>query len=177
DALWAMTFWTALGVADGIEAATGLRVGLHWPNDLLLDGRKCCGILCISRVAGERAWVGCGTGVNVRRPPGDASLEAVSPPPAFLSDDAPGVKRAIVLDAILAAYERRLSALTSPHEIAREWETRSQLHGTPYRLLIDGTTDPLDAIAQRLDDDGSLIVESNGSERRIMLADARVLRS
>ncbi|MBD5634409.1 MAG: biotin--[acetyl-CoA-carboxylase] ligase [Candidatus Eremiobacteraeota bacterium] len=60
DALWAVTLWTSLGVADGIEAATGIRATLQWPNDLLVDGRKCCGILCVSRVAGEGAWVGCG---------------------------------------------------------------------------------------------------------------------
>jgi BirA family biotin operon repressor/biotin-[acetyl-CoA-carboxylase] ligase len=175
-ALWAVTFWTALGVADGIEQATGLRVDLQWPNDLLLRGRKCCGILCISRVVGEHAWVGCGTGVNVLRPAQSAELDAVDPPPAFLSDDAPGVDRRIVLQAILDAYERRLDQLNDPEGIARAWEERAGLAGTRYRVLLDGEREPFDGVARRLSDDGSLIVEREGVEQRIALGDARVLR-
>lgn len=176
ESLWAVPFWTALGVADGIEVATGLKIDLQWPNDLLLEGRKCCGILCVSRVVGERAWVGCGTGVNVLRPPRNADLGAVDPPPAFLSDRAPRVQRRAVLDAILAAYERLLGELDRPEAIARAWERRAGLDGTPYRLLVDGEAVPFEAIARRLAPDGALIVERDGAERRIALADARVVR-
>jgi len=175
-ALWAVPFWTALGVADGIEAATRLRVDLQWPNDLLLGGRKCCGILCVSRVVGERAWIGCGTGVNVVRPAGSAELAAVEPPPAFLSDQVPGVERRAVLEAILLSYERLLPELDRPDAIARAWERRSGLAGTRYRLLLDGERDSFEATALRLAADGSLVVERDGAERSIALADARVLR-
>jgi BirA family biotin operon repressor/biotin-[acetyl-CoA-carboxylase] ligase len=176
DALWAVPFWTALGVAEGIEAATGLRVALQWPNDLLLERRKCCGILCVSRVVGNVAWVGCGTGINVVRPAHDAALEAVEPPPAFLSDASVGVERAAVLDAILAAYERLLDELERPDAIARAWEHRAELAGTPYRILLDGEREPFEAIASHLSADGSLVVKHQGRERRISLGDARVLR-
>ena len=176
--LWAVPFWTGLCVAEGIEAATGSRVALQWPNDLLLDGRKCSGILCISRVVGDRAYVGCGTGVNVVRPASGAELDAISPPPAFLSDRMPGVGRDIILHAILAAYERRIDELDDPSGIARAWERRAALAGTPYRLKLDGTDDPFDARALRIADDGSLVVgEQDGRERIVGLADARVLRA
>jgi BirA family biotin operon repressor/biotin-[acetyl-CoA-carboxylase] ligase len=176
DALWAVTLWTALGVADGIEAATGIRVTLQWPNDLLVAGRKCSGILCVSRVVGRGAWVGCGTGINVIRPIGDETLAAIDPPPAFLSDSVPDVERGVVLAAILRAYESRLHELDDPLGIARAWEVRADLAGTPYRLLLDGETTPIDATAKRLADDGALVVDHAGIERRISLADARVLR-
>jgi len=176
DALWAVTFWTALAVATGIEAATGLRAQLQWPNDLLLEGRKVCGILCVSRVLGMRAWIGCGTGVNVYRPVADAALDALAPPPAFLSDFVPRVERGCVLDAILAAYANSLDALDDPRHIARDWEARAGLDGTPYRLLVDGTREPFDAIARRIGTDGALVVESGGIERSVSLADARVIR-
>ena len=140
SALWALPFWTALGVADGIEAATGLRVALQWPNDLLLERRKCCGILCISRVAGASAWAGCGVGINVVRPHDDSALAAIEPPPAFLSDFAPGAAREPVLDAILAAFAARLPELAEAQGVARAWERRAGLAGTPYRLLLDGET-------------------------------------
>lgn len=177
DALWAVPFWAALGVATGIEEALGIRVGLQWPNDLLHGGGKCCGILCISRVVVDRAWVGCGTGINVRRPQGDETLAAIVPPPAFLSDAAPAAARGPLLESILAAYERTLPMLESPLAIARAWERRAELDGTPYRLLLDGSTLPFDGIARRLADDGSLVVDAAGGERRVSLADARVIRA
>jgi BirA family biotin operon repressor/biotin-[acetyl-CoA-carboxylase] ligase len=176
DALWAVTFWTGLAVAEAIEAATGLRAGLVWPNDLTLDGRKCCGILCVSRVAGERAWIGCGTGINVVRPAGDAELAAVEPPPAFLTDRAPRADRQHVLAALLAAYERRLPELADPEGVAREWERRAGLDGTEYRLAVDGEAAPFTATARRISSGGGLVIERDGIERTIALADARVLR-
>jgi BirA family biotin operon repressor/biotin-[acetyl-CoA-carboxylase] ligase len=142
----------------------------------LLDGRKCCGILCVSRVIGERAWVGCGTGINVVRPKDDISLARLTPPPAFLSDALPGVERRSVLEAILAAYERRLPELMSARGIADAWEARAALAGTRYRLLVDGAVEPLEAVARRIADGGALVVEAGNTERHVSLADARVIR-
>ncbi len=176
DAMWAVPFWTALGVADGIEAAAGVRVDLQWPNDLLLGGRKVGGILCVSRVNGEHAWIGCGTGVNVVRPEADAALEALDPPPAFLGDVAAGTRRRDVLDAILAAHARRIGELDDPEGIARAWEVRAGLAGTAYRILIDGEATAFDARAVRIAGGGALVVVEGGRERHISLADARVLR-
>jgi biotin-(acetyl-CoA carboxylase) ligase len=96
DALWAVPFWTALAVADGVEEGCGVRLDLRWPNDADIEGRKAAGILCTSRVAGADAYVGCGIGLNVRRPP-DATIAAIEPPPAYLSDLAPRVAREDVL--------------------------------------------------------------------------------
>ena len=43
------------------------RLGLKWPNDILVDGRKLAGILCEARWGGgECQWVVVGLGVNVR---------------------------------------------------------------------------------------------------------------
>jgi BirA family transcriptional regulator, biotin operon repressor / biotin---[acetyl-CoA-carboxylase] ligase len=56
-----------LAVAGAIESlGPALRVGIKWPNDLILDDRKLGGILCEARWHGETlAWVVAGVGVNV----------------------------------------------------------------------------------------------------------------
>ena len=44
----------ALAAADAVEAVTGLRVGIKWPNDLLgADGRKLAGVLAEADLAGS----------------------------------------------------------------------------------------------------------------------------
>jgi BirA family biotin operon repressor/biotin-[acetyl-CoA-carboxylase] ligase len=176
SALWAVPFWCALGVADGIEAATGIRVNLQWPNDLLLDTRKCCGILGVSRVDGELAHVGCGVGLNVTRPEHDDDLATVVPPPAFLSDAFSTTPRETILAEILLAFDRSFRRLASPRTIARLWEQRANLDGTPYRMDFGDGLETLDAIARRLGDDGALIVDDGTRERSIALAEARVRR-
>jgi BirA family biotin operon repressor/biotin-[acetyl-CoA-carboxylase] ligase len=174
DALWAVPFWTALAVADGVEEACGARLDLRWPNDLDLGGRKAAGILCTSRVAGSEAQVGCGVGLNVRRPTGPA-VAAIVPPPAYLSDVAPQVEREAVLAGILGAMAGLADALARPEAIARAWEHRAALRGQPYRLQLDADGTIVAGTALRLDREGGLVVTVEGAERVVHLADARVL--
>jgi BirA family transcriptional regulator, biotin operon repressor / biotin---[acetyl-CoA-carboxylase] ligase len=173
-ALWAVPFWAALAVADGVEEGCGLRLDLRWPNDLDLAGRKAAGILCTSRVAGGEALVGCGIGLNVRRP--DAGADpAIVPPPAYLSDAAPGVEREVVLAAILGAMDGLLDALDRPDALAQAWERRAELRGRPYRLRLDADGSIVAGTALRLDREGGLVILVDGTERVVHLADARVL--
>ena len=173
NALWCVPFWAALAVADGVEEGCGVRLDLRWPNDLDLASRKVAGILCTSRVLGVSAHVGCGVGLNVRRPFG--TLEGIDPPPAFLSDAAPHVEREVVLAAILAAMDALADVLDRPDDVARAWEERAGLRGTPYRLQLDADGAIVAGTALRLERDGGLVVEVAGHERVVQLADARVV--
>ncbi len=174
DALWAVPFWAALAVADGVEAGCGVRLDLRWPNDADLDARKAAGILCTSRVAGNEAFVGVGIGLNVRRP-GDADIADIDPPPAYLSDAAPHVSREDVLAGILGAMEGIADVLERPLDIARAWEERSGLAGRPYRLRLDADGTLIEGIALRLGPEGGLVLAVDGKERVVHLADARVV--
>ena len=172
--LWAVPFWVALCVADGITHACGAHIELRWPNDGFLAGRKAVGILCISRVAGDVAHVGCGIGINVRRPDA-SSLAAIAPPPAFLSDAAPSVTREAVLVEVLAAFERRLGSLRTPSIVARSYEERGELAGARYRVRLDRDGIELDGTARGLGPNGTLRLDVAGTEHAISLADAHRL--
>lgn len=79
DLLPLVTLAAGCAVADAVRAETGLRAGLKWPNDLLVNGRKACGVLCEAETgpAGAPAVV-VGIGLNVNTPP-----DALPPRPAF----------------------------------------------------------------------------------------------
>ena len=172
-ALWAVPFWTALAVADGVEAGCGVRLDLRWPNDLDLGARKTGGILCVSRVAGAEASAGCGIGLNVRRP--DRAQPEIEPPPAYLSDAAPHAEREAVLAGVLGAMDALAELLDRPHEVARAWEERAGLRGRPYRLRLDADGSIVEGTALRLGADGGLVLAADGAERLVHLADARVV--
>lgn len=61
-------FAAALGICDGVDACCGLRAQVKWPNDVLVDGAKLCGILSEACFMGpEAAFVVTGTGINVNQ--------------------------------------------------------------------------------------------------------------
>lgn len=174
--LWAVPFWTALVVHDALTQL-GAHARLQWPNDVLLDERKVCGILCISRVTGVYAWAGCGIGLNVRRPEDTQAIADIVPPPAYLSDVVADIDRATVLQAILRCADARYDELFAPDRIAHEWEKAAQLPGMRYRIQMDGENEPFEATALRLSTGGALLVDLDGAQREVTLADARVLRA
>src|SRR5205085_1627900 len=52
-----LTAWAAISVCELIQQLTGLEAQLKWPNDVLIEGRKVCGIL-IEQARGTVAGIG-----------------------------------------------------------------------------------------------------------------------
>jgi BirA family transcriptional regulator, biotin operon repressor / biotin---[acetyl-CoA-carboxylase] ligase len=172
--LWIVPFGVAICVRRALKAH-GIATELHWPNDLLANGNKIAGILCVSRITGDRAWVGAGVGINVHRSPG--ADEAISPPPAFCDDVNPAIDRAALLRDLLLNYDIWNATLEMPQRVARVWERMAGLPGKRYRILKDGAASPIDVTALSLANDGALIVQhDDGTREKIALADARALR-
>ncbi|MDE2482024.1 MAG: biotin--[acetyl-CoA-carboxylase] ligase [bacterium] len=170
--LWVVPYGVAICVRRALMMS-GVTSELHWPNDLLHEGKKIAGILCISRVIGDRAWVGAGVGINVHRTP---AADEIAPPPAFCSDANPNVSRAKLLHDLLLNYEVWQETLDMPQRIARVWERQARLP-KPYRILKDGDAAPIDVTALALSNTGALIVQHpDGRKEPIALADARALR-
>jgi BirA family biotin operon repressor/biotin-[acetyl-CoA-carboxylase] ligase len=174
---WAVTFWTGICVAKALQR-WDVAAQLQWPNDLLVDGRKMCGILCVSRIIGERASIACGVGVNVHRPKNRPELDAIVPPPIFLEDCAVTGEnaRAELLAAILAQFEAALGSLHDPASVVREWESAAGIPGTRYRLIFDDGVQ-VEGEAMRLSSSGGLVIRTDRGEQTIDLAaEVRALR-
>jgi len=173
--LWSVTFWCGLAVR-GALSDLGISTRLSWPNDVLLDGRKVAGLLCISRVLGDRAHVGCGVGINLRRPTASHPMLAVRPEPAFC-DDVRAVGRDEMLAALLSAYDRLSRMLDDPPAVARAWEEAAGLPGARYRIASDDGSTPYDATALALREGGLLeILRDDGVREQVAAADVHVLR-
>lgn len=57
-----ITLTVGLAVRDAIASVAGLDPDIRWPNDLLLNGKKCCGIL--TQAHEDRVLAGIGINVN-----------------------------------------------------------------------------------------------------------------
>jgi BirA family biotin operon repressor/biotin-[acetyl-CoA-carboxylase] ligase len=140
-----------LAVARALDPHVPTPVGLKWPNDLMLNGRKLGGILCEARwQGGALGWIGVGVGLNVRNPvPGELRETAVS-----LVELEPDIGLEHVLHSVSAAIRsldlgpERLSSTELELFAARSW-----LDGREIR-------EPLPGIVAGLDDDGALRVRT-----------------
>ncbi|GAB4168829.1 MAG: biotin--[acetyl-CoA-carboxylase] ligase [Rickettsiaceae bacterium] len=78
-----LSFVTANAVYETISTFTKgknltLNIGLKWPNDVLINGKKVAGILLESISFGEKKYVVVGIGVNVMESPSAVSFPATS---------------------------------------------------------------------------------------------------
>ncbi len=88
---------------------TAPRLALKWPNDLLVDGAKCSGLLLEGESGAGRFAVIAGLGVNI------ASCAQGTPYPAsFLRAHAPDVTIEAVLAALVEAWLNRFDVWRQP---------------------------------------------------------------
>ena len=68
-----------IAVAEAVEQTTGLHPDLRWPNDVLLEERKFCGILTEMNAEATRVrYVVVGIGINVNQPSFSTELEPIA---------------------------------------------------------------------------------------------------
>lgn len=60
-----ITSATAVAVSKAIEEISGKETYIKWVNDILIDSKKVCGILCESGICGDNAFVVVGIGINL----------------------------------------------------------------------------------------------------------------
>ncbi len=80
ELVW-LPLMAGLALHRAIGDATGLHADLRWPNDILIHGRKCAGILVEAQTdAGQAAFAVIGIGVNLRQRsfPADVATPATS---------------------------------------------------------------------------------------------------
>ena len=125
-------------------AAQGLRPEIKWPNDVLLNRRKVCGILAESVWTGEKVdSLVVGVGLNIKPaalPPPDqlnfpaTCLEAELPPPSHI---VPAFEQVILLQQILQAL-RYWRTLIATNLFLHTWERRLAFRGEQVEIWVDG---------------------------------------
>lgn len=168
-----ITLAAALAMAKAVEGETGLSPQIKWPNDLVLSGKKICGILLeLSSDMDAIHYVVVGTGLNVGKnafPPEIAhratSLEA---------ELGRKVSRAAILRAYWHEMETAMALLEEKglKGILADYEKRSCTLNS--RVRVQGTVE-MEGIAVSMDDSGALLVKDDqGTVRRILAGDVSV---
>lgn len=178
DALSQLTAWTAVAVCRAIEACCGLTCGIKWTNDIILDGKKLCGILTELEFEAESAAavaVVVGVGVNVGQTEADFGSD-LSPIATSLTQ-ALGrpVRRAELAVHLLTALDEMYAAFPQgKNEYLAEYRRRCVTTGHEVALVRpDGSREP--AFAREVDDDFALVCRlPDGSTRTVTAGEVSV---
>jgi len=165
-----LTIAAGVAVADGIEAATGLRAELKWPNDVHVAGRKLAGILA----EGAAQHVVMGIGINVRS-------AALPPEVAVRAGSLEGelgrpVDRGLVLAECLAALAMRYEQLQRRENeaVLEAWRRRATWSlGREVQWESQGAR--WSGRAADIAEDGSLIVQADTGRVQIRAGEVRWL--
>ncbi len=110
DSAQSLTANTAVAVCRAIETVCGLTPDIKWINDIYLNGKKICGILCESAV-GENGldFVVIGVGLNVITRTEDFPPELRETAGSIYSETGKIVERGELISAILAELDKMYS--------------------------------------------------------------------
>jgi BirA family transcriptional regulator, biotin operon repressor / biotin---[acetyl-CoA-carboxylase] ligase len=156
EAVGAVPLAAGLAVADAFRAA-GATPTLKWPNDVLLDDRKACGILVERHdlPRGAVLLVGCGLDLDWRGVP----RAGVAAGWTSLAESLGGpVDRGAVLGALLVHLDRRLRVLErDPAALLTAYREVCATLERPVRVVLPGGEERT-GVARDLDADGHLVV-------------------
>lgn len=167
-----LTLAAAVSVCRAIEPFLNEKPGIKWPNDVLIGGRKVCGILTELSAEAERVlWVITGIGLNTHFSPDDFPAELRSKATSLDRHLRRGASldhdrlAAEILNQFEPVYEDFVK--NGPASTLIEWRERSITLGRMVELLYGQET--MRALAMDIDEDGSLVVQlGDGSMRKIL---------
>lgn len=162
----ALTPMAAVAAAEAVAQCSGQQVQIKWVNDLLLCGKKICGILAESKFsdADTLDYVIVGCGINLTEPAGGFPPELAEIAGAVYASDAmPEHALADCAAALISALIREYRLLPQKHYLAGYRERLCVLH-RPITVNENGIERPATAIA--VDDDLRLLVRyPDGTEQ------------
>ena len=134
--------WGWLSLLAGMAVSSALaelapdpaRISLKWPNDVLIGGRKVCGILSerIEQPDGARAVVGLGINVTL------AEDELPVPTATSLMLEGMDTDQSRVVAGVLNHFARHYAAWQLTGTLRDEYAARCASIGAQLRVVVDG---------------------------------------
>ena len=159
-----------IAVFEAVEQTTGLRGDLRWPNDVLLEERKFCGILTEMHAEATRVrYVVVGIGVNVNHTSFSAELQPIATSLRIVAGrEWSRVQVAAALLKSLDAWYRKLSsnAADARAAIFEAFEQRSS-YARSRRVHVDEGSG-YDGVTEGLDSRGFLLVRTDHGLRTVL---------
>ena len=180
ERLLPVTALAGVAVCAAVERVCGVRPGLKWPNDPVLNGKKLCGILTEMSLEAETGRVQSlvlGIGVNVGQGPEDFSPEVREVAASLLQALGRPVSRPKLAAALLEELDRAYAALLAGDlsEYLAAYRRDCVNLGKTVQLIPFGGGERETAQAVDVDEEFSLVVRgADGKERTVRSGEVSV---
>ena len=172
----ALTACAAVAVCEAIEELSGRETQIKWVNDVLVDGKKVCGILSEASLDcenGHLAYAVVGVGINIAEPKGGFPPELREIAGAAFGEERPPALRCRLAARLL---DKLMDYCARPGDEAlyEAYLRRSTVLGKDINLLSpDGVPAPAFALAIERDY-GLLVRLADGSLRKLRAGEVSV---
>ena len=164
-------FIASLAVADAIQQATNIRSRLKWPNDVLINGKKVCGILVDVNLEGKdkKIVMGLGLNANIESTLINNYLTADTTKATTIKEEyGNDIDLVNITKSIVDRIEYYYNFLSSGKalEIIELWKQNSDMFGR-RAIVYDGIEKIMGEVVD-IDQDGSLLMKlGDGSIKKI----------
>jgi len=164
-----MTLLTAVALCRTARQSLKANVGIKWPNDLLIDGKKISGILIESVGEDELVrYMVVGVGIDCNMTEDDYPQELTGKATSLLIETGNRINRSNLIVDFLREFDElyNLYMESGFAPIRTLWESHSVTLGNPIKLRIGDRL--VEGIAESMDEIGALVVRwPDGSTEKI----------
>jgi len=169
-----LTLVMALAVVKGIKDSTGLETQIKWPNDIVIDGKKVCGILTEMSTQIECInYIVIGAGINVQNETFPKEVEDIAS--SLYLKSGKKQNRASLIESIWEAFEIYYEAYLKTqdmHELVNEYNRNLANMHKQVKVL-----DPIDTYegkAMGITEKGELIIDTWESRKLVSSGEVSV---
>ncbi len=165
-----ITLMAAVAVHDALLDACTLETDIKWPNDVLANDRKLCGILAETVDTPSGGALVVGIGINLTDRAFSSELNEIATSVESATGKVPD--RETVLQALIRALARGYVALQSSRgaeDMIRAWSKRSS-YARGKQITVSNGDEILKGTTRGLESDGALRVETRAGEIKTVRA-------
>lgn len=165
----------SLAVAEVLKHSYGLNPFLKWPNDVLVKGKKICGILAEAYGEAEMTSfvvLGIGINVNVKRMDLPAELQEIAT--SLAEELGHEVSRNELVKKVLEAFEPLYLDLGLGKEKELLDRYKAYFHMEGSEVLVEEFGHVIEGVVEGLDEEGALILRTLQGPKKVFAGDVRV---
>lgn len=178
EAIPTITVVAAMAVRDAVSRLYGLEGQIKWPNDIVINGKKICGILTEMEMREGKVWyvvVGIGVNVHNKSFPEDIAFKATSIDLELSKTSVETGHRSELTKEIWISFQKYYNIFIETQNMAGlKEEYERYLANRGNRVRIEAQEDSYEATALGITDRGELIVSVEGEERIIRTGEVSV---
>lgn len=162
-----LTLVMALSVADAITEAAGLQAGIKWPNDVVVNAKKVCGILTEMNVESDYIqYVVIGVGINTNNGSTAEFPEEIRQTATSLKiESGTHILRAALIERVLSNFEKNYDIFVKSLNLSGIMKAYNErlLNLDAYVRVLDPQGE-YSGIARGINLSGELLVEKENGD-------------